>query len=1421
MYEAARIHDGISHSSALAGFLVGAAIGVALIAAVAFATFTCGFGVGLLAGLVAGAGASGILTLGEAIGSAIRTPSGKIITGSPNVYTNGRAAALVQMSGVVCDKHPPLPRVAEGSGTVFMNGLAAARIDDRTECDAKIQTGSSDVFIGGGRTGYLKINPEVPDALRTAVDWAFTLAGLAGGLAGLAKKAAGASMRALMPCAARYMAGFAAGEAVSRYVIAPAISGLIGHPVDIVTGRKLLLPHSEVDFSLAGRLPITGSRYYGSDLQLEGMLGQGWRHAWEISLRIDADGILYTDAQGREISFPLLELGQKIYSRAEQLTLGRSTDGSYLAHGLDGIYCLFGAPDAEGVAYLQRIEDALGNHLLFGRGEDGRLLHVSGRGQRVALHYAHPMHRLSGIELIEGGTPGMLVQYAYDDNGQLAVVTDRMGRVTRRFVYQDGLMCEQRNALGMQCSYRWEEIDGNPRVVEHRTSEGEHYRFSYDPQNRTSDAEDVFGRLARWHYDERFQITETAWFDGSRYRFDYDEDGNLLSMQLPGQRTVHFGYDALGRLVSETDPLGRVTETSYRTDSLQPSHQTFPDGSLWSARYDERGLVMSTCDPLGRETHYDYHADGLPESVTDARGGIKRMQWSERGQITAYTDCSGKTTQYDYDSNGYLRGITDAAGNRTIVERHPTGEPILILRPDGSQEQIEYDAAGLPVRHRDAAGHSQCWEYNRRGQVIRSTSKTERSIRYRYDAHGRLVQLTNANGASYQFDYDHADRLARETCVDGIVKQYRRDEAGNAVGMEMSGPDDQGITRHRLTRMEYDAAGRLTARHTDTAFTIYAYDALDRLLSASRTPTGAGQALGIESDTVRFEYDPAGQLIAEHGASGSLWHEYDELGHAVSLTLPQGQRLDMLSYGSGHVHQLRMGDRIICDIERDDLHREIVRTQGRLSTGFGYDAMNRRNWQSSLRPEQSDTERSGFSPAMGQLWRRYGYDIADELFERQDALRGTTQYRYDMDGRLLGCLAKTADERFDWDDADNPCDTSAGRSAGTLGNNRLMVWQDLRYSYDAFGNVINRKKGSWQQQHFTYDADDRLIEVRGDTRQGELITRFAYDALGRRIAKSVTPVQDWAPDQRRSETKYVWQGLRLLQEISKDRISTHVYEQDGTTGYAPLAKIDQSIRSDGSLGQGQLYYYHTDQIGTPLEVTDEDGRLVWAGEFGAWGRVTRQVLDAPLKMGEEFVQPLRFAGQYEDESTGLHYNTFRYYDPEVGRFLTRDPIGLDGGINLYRYAANPSAWTDPLGLTCGPAVGTNSQGHWIDAAGNLASTPNVAQLPTLRGLSIPRIQALLRRQGYAHANPANTRNQRWVHLDGSEVQIHKYGNVATTPYRAGNNAHAHKSLGRHGQIGTVELSDLAKPVHAHSADAHIGIRNPYDYPTIAGRPHGS
>ncbi|MEE4688377.1 RHS repeat-associated core domain-containing protein, partial [Pseudomonas alliivorans] len=138
--------------------------------------------------------------------------------------------------------------------------------------------------------------------------------------------------------------------------------------------------------------------------------------------------------------------------------------------------------------------------------------------------------------------------------------------------------------------------------------------------------------------------------------------------------------------------------------------------------------------------------------------------------------------------------------------------------------------------------------------------------------------------------------------------------------------------------------------------------------------------------------------------------------------------------------------------------------------------------------------------------------------------------------------------------------------------------------------------------------------------------------------------------------------------------SLYIYEPGS---YAPLARVDH--REDKP--ENTLYYFHTDQIGTPLEMTDTDGQIVWQATYKAWGSIETLTLN-------EVEQNLRFQGQYFDEETGLHCNTFRYHDPEVGRFITQGPIGLEGGSNLYRYAPSPIGWIDPKGLATLFQLGT-------------------------------------------------------------------------------------------------------------------------------------
>ena len=375
----------------------------------------------------------------------------------------------------------------------------------------------------------------------------------------------------------------------------------------------------------------------------------------------------------------------------------------------------------------------------------------------------------------------------------------------------------------------------------------------------------------------------------------------------------------------------------------------------------------------------------------------------------------------------------------------------------------------------------------------------------------------------------------------------------------------------------------------------------------------------------------------------------------------------------------------------------MLRTQGRLTLGLGYDALGRTTWQSAARAPHA------VGPRQGQLWRTYRYSAEGELAEQTDSTRGAWRFQYDPAGQLLSRSKPDGHsglEQFAWDAAGNLLDEVQRKSGGRVQGNRLQTWQDIRFEYDAWGNLKTKRSGPRQTQHFTFDAENRLLGVRTEAAGGRVVeTRFEYDALGRRTARHECRTEAGGMARHENTRRFVWQGLRMVQELRDSGLSNYVYSPDSP--YTPMARVDQYVGpmehqyvfdAQGTphevkqQARPKVLHFHTDLVGAPLEVTDEQGELAWAGEYSAWGKVrpdTARALEARIE------QPLRYPGQYADDSTGLHYNTFRYYDPDVGRFISQDPIGLRGGENLYAYAPNPTGWTDPWGWAGNPANATH------------------------------------------------------------------------------------------------------------------------------------
>ncbi|MFG6668794.1 RHS repeat-associated core domain-containing protein [Halomonas sp. HNIBRBA4712] len=356
-------------------------------------------------------------------------------------------------------------------------------------------------------------------------------------------------------------------------------------------------------------------------------------------------------------------------------------------------------------------------------------------------------------------------------------------------------------------------------------------------------------------------------------------------------------------------------------------------------------------------------------------------------------------------------------------------------------------------------------------------------------------------------------------------------------------------------------------------------------------------------------------------------------------------------YGSGHLHGLSAPElNLEVDLTPDALHRE---TQRRLS-------LDSSNQTQPLIMERGYTN-------LGQLdhltlrgaqsgSQQYQYDALGRMSFR--ALLGEQSrviaYSFDAAGRLTGSQHGDQAHRYAVDAAGNPLD---GQQPVT--DNRVTQHNGARYRYDGAGNMIERQQPDGERLTMGYDGANRLVSLTRTSPYGHTTqAAYRYDALGRRISKTVQHTNGTT-----ATTRFGWDGDRIVREETDNQRSTIVYEPGS---FVPMLRID-----DTQQGQ-QLSAFVTDAIGTPMQLVAANGETRWQGQPDDWAAVKNVRGSAS--------QPIRFQGQWHDEESGLYYNRHRYYDPQQGRYVSQDPIGLNGGTNLYGYVTNPMGAVDPLGL---------------------------------------------------------------------------------------------------------------------------------------------
>ncbi len=438
--------------------------------------------------------------------------------------------------------------------------------------------------------------------------------------------------------------------------------------------------------------------------------------------------------------------------------------------------------------------------------------------------------------------------------------------------------------------------------------------------------------------------------------------------------------------------------------------------------------------------------------------------------------------------------------------------------------------------------------------------------------------------------------------------------------------------------------------------TTYERDALGQLLKKT-LPDGReiqygynadGKLIGVDDGhwPLAFEYDEFGLLKTEHQGWATLRYKYDDMDRLSGMTLPDGQELAYQHDNAGLLSGIDLNGSALTRHRLSSTGDEIERQQGDLLSAYVYDEEGRLT--------QHRVHQSRIKDITTQ--RDYKYAPNGNLKTIQDSAKGLREYVYDPMDRLVGVRGDLY-EQLIHDPAGNLLEQSESAAKNKVANvkgNRLTMQGDCFYEYDAYGNLVEERRGKDQKlvTCYTYSCEHRLTSV---TKPDGSTWHYEYDAFGRRIAKS----------NGLARTEFLWQGDRLIAEETGDQYRTYVYEPDT---FRPLVLVDGY-----GTKQSNIYYYHLDHLGTPQELTNAKGDVVWSVTYRAYGNVVRALV-------QDIDNPIRFQGQYHDIETGLHYNRHRYYNPNTGRFTTPDPIGLAGGLNNYQYVPNPTGWVDPLGL---------------------------------------------------------------------------------------------------------------------------------------------
>ena len=948
-------------------------------------------------------------------------------------------------------------------------------------------------------------------------------------------------------------------------------------------------------------------------------------------------------ADGRPLPFAMPQIHTPTFRRSEMLEMRIDENGEYYVWDIkEDLYYYFTKETYDDVQRLRSVVNPNGFSIQFKYDRNGYLIEIidsahrtlkvenDDEGRIVSIVAPHPDLQNETFEI---------AKYVYDVHGNMIEQVNAVGD-SMHFEYEGYLMVKETWRNGLNWYFKYDGTKIGSRCI-HTWGDGNIQNHKLTFYNGLTEVENSLGHVTRYYHKGGLVIKRID-PNKAEHHWRYDEDNQLLSEIDPLGNAYLYSYDERGNQVQIVGPTGATTATEYDEPELpnSPTEAIDINGGKWQWKYDEQGNVIKRINPMGAESLIHFE-NGLVTGVTDALNNTTSLEYNKQYSIETVRDEQGNVTYYRYDRMGRCIQITNPKGAVQKRRFDLIGRVIEVNDFDGNHIELTYDGIDNLVHYKDS---QQEVKYRYKG-MWKLTKRTDQrgTTNYFYDTEEQLTKIINENNIPYKFKLDEVGNVIEERSFDQTTKFYERDKAGRVVVMKKSSG--------KKTTYAYDKASRVTEiAHDNKVAQRFVYNNAGQLLKAMN-----------EDAIVEFKRNKLGLIESETVNEHEITHTYNALGRRTGLQSSMGANIRYEHDNFGNLAKLGVQTEQTdweANYSYDKLGFELERMlPGKVQQTFAYDNIGRLTQQQTLKEKKQ------------KRLRKYTWGMNDRLQAINDSKHGETKFGYTPAGHLEHTQFGDGSEEF--------------RTADKVGN--LFATKERNDRTYGYGGRLE-KKGSW---HYTYDEEGFLIEKfksrggmfssRSDVWRYEWNTQgmlekvirpdkhevtFTYDALGRRLSKKF----------KNTTTKWLWDGnvpLHEWKENSRGEILSS--SSVGDNGVITWVFEENSLIPTAKLKNDKKFSILADHLGTPTAMYNEEGESVWERSLDSCGRV---------KDGNHGACPFMYQGQYYDKEIELAYNRFRYYDPEDGRYISVDPIGLESGeYGFYNYVDDPNFWTDNFGLS--------------------------------------------------------------------------------------------------------------------------------------------